>query len=75
MLIQIGTRDDYEDGERSCDEFVATWQAAARDRTTVRHVEGGLHSFDIAVSTKPDLKDAVEARQAVVSFFVRNLKP
>ena len=30
MLIQVGTRDDYEEGERTCDALVAMWPAAAR---------------------------------------------
>jgi dienelactone hydrolase len=29
MLIYAGTRDDYEEGERPCDAFVATWPAIA----------------------------------------------
>ena len=30
MLIQVGTRDDFEEGERTCDALVAMWPAAAR---------------------------------------------
>lgn len=47
MLIHVGTRDDYEDSERACDAFVATWPSAARERVTVRHVEGATHSFEV----------------------------
>jgi len=47
MLIQVGTRDDYEDDERACDALVASWPAAARERTTVRYYEGATHGFDI----------------------------
>jgi dienelactone hydrolase len=48
MLIHVGTRDDYEDSERACDAFVASWPLAARERVTVRYVEGATHSFDVA---------------------------
>lgn len=47
MLIQVGTKDDYEDDERACDAFVASWPATARERTTVRYYEGATHGFDI----------------------------
>ena len=40
MLIYVGTRDDYEEGERPCDALIAMWPAAAREHTTVRYVEG-----------------------------------
>jgi uncharacterized protein len=91
MLIQVGTRDDFEEGERSCDALVAMWPAAAREHTTVRYVEGATHGFDSQgpgsnlyvkfshagrggmVSVVPSPKDAVEARQAVVNFFVNHL--
>jgi dienelactone hydrolase len=46
MLIHVGTSDDYEQGERPCDALVAMWPTAARERTTVRYVEGATHSFD-----------------------------
>jgi uncharacterized protein len=46
MLIHIGTRDDYEEGERPCDRLVAMWPEAARSRATVRNVEGATHAFD-----------------------------
>lgn len=46
MLIHIGTRDDYEEAERSCDALVAMWPAAAREHATVRYVEGATHGFD-----------------------------
>jgi dienelactone hydrolase len=75
MLIQVGTRDENEDAERSCSAFVATWPAAARVHTTVRYVEGATHAFDASVASNPDLKEAVEARQAVVDFFTKNLQP
>jgi uncharacterized protein len=93
MLIHVGTRDDYETGERPCDTFVAMWPAAAREDTTVRYLEGATHMFDTQkpatqfydefahagrggmVSATPSPKVAAEARQAVVSFFVRHLKP
>ena len=92
MLIIVGTRDDYEEGERPCDALVAMWPAAAREHTTVRYVEGATHGFDGQkplefkaegarggrggmVSVIPSPKDAAEARHAVVSFFVKHLKP
>ena len=50
MLIHVGARDDYEEGERPCDAFVALWPAAAREHATVRYVEGATHGFD---SQKP----------------------
>jgi dienelactone hydrolase len=92
MLIHVGTRDDYEQGERPCDAFVATWPAAARERTTVRNVEGATHGFDSQVGSRQfydefafagrggkvsviaSHKDAAEARQAIVTFFVEQLK-
>ncbi len=46
MLIQVGTKDDYEDDEHACDALVASWPSAARERTTVRHYEGATHGFD-----------------------------
>lgn len=46
MLIQVGTKDDYEDDEHGCDALVASWPAAARERTTVRYYEGATHGFD-----------------------------
>ena len=92
MLIQVGTRDDFEDGPRACDALVAMWPAAAREHTTVRYIEGATHDFDSQqpgktfyaklshaglggmVSVAPSPKDAAEARQAVVNFFVKYLK-
>jgi dienelactone hydrolase len=94
MLIHVGTRDDFEEGERPCDALVAMWPAVAREHTTVRYVEGATHDFDSQmpggqvyeskfahalrggmVSVVPSPKDAEEARQAVVSFFVKYLHP
>jgi len=93
MLIHVGTRDDYEEGERACDALVAMWPPAAREHATVRYVEGATHMFDSQkpatqfydefahagrggmVSAIPSRKAAAEARQAVVSFFVKHLKP
>jgi uncharacterized protein len=93
MLIHAGTRDDYEEGERPCDAFVAMWPAAAREHATVRYLEGATHMFDSQkpatqfydefahagrggmVRAIPSPKAAAEARQAVVSFFVKHLKP
>lgn len=46
MLIHIGTRDDYEEGERPCDVFIAMWPPAARENVTVRYLEGATHGFD-----------------------------
>jgi dienelactone hydrolase len=46
MLIQVGTRDDYEQSERACDAFLSAWPQAARERTTVRYIEGATHGFD-----------------------------
>jgi dienelactone hydrolase len=93
MLIQVGTRDDYEEGERPCDPLIALWPAAAQERATVRYVEGATHLFDMQrpatqfydefahagrggmVSAVPSPEAAAEARQAVVSFFVKYLNP
>jgi len=92
MLIHVGTRDDYEEGERSCDSLIAMWPEVARKQVTVRYVEGATHGFDLQtpkqfydkfahagqggmVSVVPSPKDAAEAREAVVSFFVKHLKP
>ena len=93
MLIHVGTRDDYEEGERPCDALTAMWPKAAREQATVRYVEGATHGFDWqwsafqfydnvaragrggTVSMIPTPKDAAEARQAVVRFFVKNLNP
>jgi dienelactone hydrolase len=46
MLIHVGTRDDYEEGERPCDPLVAMWPIATREHATVRYVEGATHMFD-----------------------------
>ena len=93
MLIHVGTRDDYETVDRPCDAFVATWPAAARERTTVRNLEDATHSFDSQTGSRQffdefayggrggmvrviaSRKDAAEAREAVVRFFLANLKP
>ena len=93
MLIHVGTRDVYEEGERSCDEFVTIWPAEAREHVTVRHVQGATHGFDALearqydndpfahagrggiVNIIPNPEAAAEARQTVVSFFVKHLKP
>ena len=92
MLIHVGTRDDYETAERPCDGLVATWPAAARERTTVRNLEGATHSFDSPASRQffdefayggrggmvrvdASRKHATEAREAIVRFFLANLKP
>ncbi len=68
MLIHVGTRDDYEEGERACDAFIATWPAAAREHVTVRYVEGATHGFDV---TKPQQfydATAYAGRGGMVSF-------
>jgi dienelactone hydrolase len=92
MLIHVGTRDVYEESERSCDEFVTIWPAEAREHVTVRHVQGATHGFDGlearqyddpfahagrggTVNVIPNPEAAADARQAVVSFFVKHLKP
>lgn len=46
VLIYVGTRDDYEVGERPCDALVAMWPEPARDNATIRYIEGGTHDFD-----------------------------
>lgn len=46
MLIQLGTRDDYERGERPCDRLLELLPAPARERWTVRYLEGATHGFD-----------------------------
>jgi dienelactone hydrolase len=92
MLIHVGTHDHYEEGERPCDAFVAMWPTAARERTTVRNVEGATHGFDSQVGSRTfydefafagrggnvqviaSQKDAAEAQQAVMTFFVEQLK-
>ena len=92
MLIHVGTHDDYEEGERSCDPLIATWPEAARKQVTVHYLEGATHGFDLQmpkqfydkfaragqggmVSVVPSPKDAAEAREAIVKFFVKHLKP
>ncbi len=93
MLIHVGTRDDYEEGERPCDRLIAMWPAAAREHATVRYVEGATHKFDSQkaaeqfndefahagrggmVNVIPNPEAAADARQAVVSFFVKHLNP
>jgi dienelactone hydrolase len=93
MLIQVGTRDDFEEGERACDALVSMLPAVAREHTIVRYIEGATHDFDSPgpgmnfyarlshaghggmVSVVPSPKDAAEARQAVVNFFVKHLNP
>lgn len=46
MLIHVGTRDDYEEGERPCDPLVAMWPPAAREWAKVHYVDGATHGFD-----------------------------
>jgi dienelactone hydrolase len=46
MLIHVGTRDDFEAGDRPCDPLVAEWSKQARDRTIVRYLDGATHGFD-----------------------------
>jgi dienelactone hydrolase len=46
LLIHAGTRDDYEQGERPCDSFVASWPPADSERAPVRYFEGATHGFD-----------------------------
>jgi dienelactone hydrolase len=93
MLIHMGTRDNYELGERPCDALVAMWPEAARGRTTVRYVTDATHAFDsqtgprqffeagaqagrgAMITVTPSPKDAAEARQSIVTFFVSHLKP
>jgi len=93
MLIHVGTRDDYEAGDRPCDALLAMWPPAAREHVTVRYFEGATHGFDSqkaatrfydeyahagrggTVTVTPNHEAAAEARQAVVKFFVENLKP
>lgn len=92
MLIHMGTRDDYELGERPCDPLVAMWPEAARNHTTVRYVTDATHAFDAdrprqfyepgaqagrgaQIYVTPSPKDAAEARQEIVKFFVGHLKP
>ncbi len=91
MLIFVGTRDDYEVGERPCDPFVAMWSPAAREQTIVRYVEGATHGFDGLkamefkdeyahgrggmVSVIPNPEAAADARKEVISFFLKHLKP
>lgn len=93
MLIHIGTQDHYEEGERPCDRFVAMWPAAARERATVRNLDGATHAFDTQSGSRrfydefafagrggdvhviASQKDAADARQALVAFFVKNLNP
>jgi uncharacterized protein len=91
MLIFVGTRDDYEEGERTCDALVAMWPPTAREHTIVRYVEGATHGFDGLkamefkdefargrggmVSVIPNAEAAADARKEVVSFFLKHLKP
>ena len=78
MLIQVGTYDALEEGERPCDPLISTWPTAARELTTVRYFEAATHAFDaqtLMVNVRPNAKDAAAAREAVVSFFVKYLTP
>jgi uncharacterized protein len=93
MLIIVGTRDDYEESERACDDLIAMWPPSAREQTTVRYFEGATHGFDAQrpafqhydnlarggrgamISVNPSAKDAAAAREIVVGFFVKYLKP
>ena len=45
-LIYVGTRDDFESGDRPCDAMLADWSKEARDRTIVRYLDGATHGFD-----------------------------
>jgi len=92
MLIHVGTRDDYETGERPCDALVATWPEKAREHATVRNLDGATHSFDSQSGSRtffdefayggrggmvrvvPSRSDATAARDAIVKFFLTNLK-
>lgn len=93
MLIFVGTKDDYEEGDRPCDALIEMWPTTAREQALVRYIEGATHGFDTQtpgkefndefahggrggkVSVVPSQKDAVEARQEIVNFFIKNLKP
>jgi dienelactone hydrolase len=46
MLIQVGTLDDFEVGDRPCDPMLAAWPKQASDRTIVRYIDGATHGFD-----------------------------
>jgi dienelactone hydrolase len=46
MLIQLGTRDDYEEGDRPCEPLVAAWPEVARSRTSIVYHDGAFHGFD-----------------------------
>jgi dienelactone hydrolase len=91
MLIQEGTRDDYEVGEHPCEQLIAMWPADAQERARVRYYEGATHAFEVpsprrfqdqfaqggrggTVYVEPNPKAAAESRQAVVDFFVANLR-
>ena len=63
MLIQVGTRDDFEEGPRPCDALVAMWPAAAREHTTVRYVEGATHGFDSQQPGGPFMPEFSHARR------------
>jgi len=52
MLIHVGTRDDYEEGDRPCDALIAMWPIGAREQVTVRYVAGATHAFDSQTPTK-----------------------
>lgn len=46
MLIQVGTDDDYEEGDRACDPLVAAWPEATRSSTSIIYYDGATHGFD-----------------------------
>lgn len=67
MLIQLGTRDDYEVGEHPCDALVAMWPPAAREHVTVRYVEGATHGFDSPVAKQYNDEFAHAGRGGMVN--------
>lgn len=46
MLIQLGTDDDYEVGDRACDPMVAAWPESTRSSTSIIYYDGATHGFD-----------------------------
>jgi len=67
VLIQVGTRDDYEQGERPCDALVATWPTAAREHTIVRNFEGATHGFDSQRPARSFYDELVRGRGGMVA--------
>lgn len=88
MLIQVGTEDDAEVRQRPCDYLRTLWPKQAADLLVIRYIDGATHGFDGRssrgyysasrggyVRVAWNSKQATEARETVVRFFVEHLNP